>query len=95
MVALQLLSRAWEMRGAPAPVPHQSVERRSSGALSDLAGSDRASDLTGSSLALSTFGVPTLAVMSFRDASAERECAGACSERGRVTARAISICAAP
>gem|GEM_PF-4578334 len=55
----------------------QSVERRSSGALSALAGSDLAcsafgSDFTGSSLALSTAGVSTRAVTSAR-ASAERD----------------------
>jgi len=41
--------------------PGQSVERRSSGALSAFAGSALVSDLTGSSLALSTAGVSTRA----------------------------------
>ena len=65
----------------------QSVERRSSGALSALAGSDFASSFTGSSLALSTAGVATLEETSAR-ASAGRACA-ACSERGRATERAF------
>ena len=52
--------------------------------------SDFASDLTGSILALSTCGVSTRA-----DTSTEPVRSGGCSERGRATARAISICAAP
>src|ERR1700730_10677802 len=71
--------------------PDQSVERRSSGALSDFAGSDLVSDLSGSILALSTRGVSTRADTSACDASAERVCSGGCRERGRATARAISI----
>ena len=60
------------------------------------AGSAFTSDLIGSSLALSTAGVSTRADISAReDASAERVAPGACSERGRATARAISICWAP
>src|SRR6266576_4916831 len=73
------------------PAPRQSVERRSSGAPSDRAGSDLVSDLTGSIPVRSTCGVSTRT----RDASAERVCSDGCSERGRATARAISICATP
>jgi hypothetical protein len=72
-------------------VPDQSVERRNSGAPSDLDGCD----LTGSIAVLSTRGVSTRADTSVRDASAERVCARECSERGRATARAISICEPP
>lgn len=89
----RLLDRAWlSARRCSAPAQHQSVERRNSGALSEFAGSD----LTGSIPALSTCGVSTRADTPARDASAERVCSrGGCSERGRATARAISICAAP
>src|ERR1700730_3694114 len=73
------------------PAPDQSVERRSSGALSDFAGSDLVSDLSRSILALSTRGVSTRADTPACDASAERVCSGGCRERGRATARAISI----
>src|SRR5712672_4489296 len=65
------------------PAPRQSVERRSSGAPSDCAGSDLVSDLTGSIPVRSTCGVSTR----IRDASAERVCSGGRSERGRATAR--------
>src|SRR5204862_4259714 len=68
----------------------QSVERRSSGALSDFEGSDLTSDLTGSILGLSSCGVSTRA-----DTSTEPVRTGGRSERGRATARASSICAAP
>lgn len=68
----------------------QSVEWRSSAALSDFEGSDLISDLTGSILGLSSCGVSTRA-----DTSTELVRAGGCSERGRATARANSICAAP
>ena len=87
----------WRLIGGAAVKPRgiQSVERRRSAAPSDFAASEAAAGLTESSPALSTFGVSTLAVMSLRDASAERALAGACSERGRATARAISIWAAP
>src|SRR5260370_33858513 len=77
------------------PAPDQSVERRSSGALSDFAGSDLVSDLTGSILVLSTWGVSTRADTSVREASAERGCSDRCSERARATARVISIRAPP
>jgi hypothetical protein len=68
---------------------NQSVERRSSGALSSLI----VSDLIGPILALSTRGVSTLPLTSARKASAER--VRGCSERGRAMARAISICVPP
>jgi hypothetical protein len=68
------------------PAVNQSVERRNSEVFSDFAGSG----LTGSILALSTGGVSTRA-----DTSAERVCSRGLSERGRATARAINICAAP
>src|ERR1700761_2725300 len=77
--------------GASLEAQSQSVERRSSGAPSDFAGSDLASDfteprvLTGSILALSTCGVSTRVATSACDASAERS--GARSERGRATER--------
>jgi len=71
------------------------VERRSSSGLSILAGATLESGLTGSSFALSTGGVPTRADISARDISAARRCSGPSSERGRATARAISICDAP
>jgi len=61
---------------------NQSVERRSSDAASGFAGSD----LIGSILALST-----RADISVCDASADRVGSGACSERGRDIARAISM----
>lgn len=66
----------------------QSVERRSSGALSDLESSDLVSDLTGSTLGLSSCGASTRA-----DISTEPVRTGGRSERGR--ARANSIWAAP
>ena len=73
----------------------QSVERRSSGAPSALAGSAFASDFTGSSLALSTGGVwtrdePSARASAYRVASSRRR-----NDRGRATERAISICDAP
>jgi hypothetical protein len=78
------------MRGSGKAASTQSVERHSSGALSDLAGSDLVSDLTGSIRALSTRGVSAR-----EDTSTEPVRSGGCSERGRATARAISIWAAP
>ena len=72
------------------PARDHSVERRNSGALSDFAGSDFVSDLTGSILAFSTWGVSTRA-----DTSTDPVRSGGASERGWITARAISICTAP
>src|SRR4051794_15419795 len=62
---------------------------------SDLAGSALVSDLTGSSLPLSTAGVSTRADISARAEPSEPVEFDARSERGRATARAINICAAP
>jgi hypothetical protein len=73
----------------------QSVERRRSGALSDFEISDGIWDFTGAIPLLSTRGVSTRPDISAWEASAERECPGGCRERGRDTARASNICAAP
>ena len=64
------------------------MDRRSSGAPSDLENSDVAWDLTGSILGLSSCGVSTRA-----DTSTEPVRTGGRSERGR-PARANNICAA-
>src|SRR5262249_10358286 len=70
------------------------VEWRSSGALSGFAGSAFVSDATGSILLLSTRGVSTRAATSALGESIE-PVSTRCSERGRATARAISICVPP
>src|SRR5260370_36782722 len=68
----------------------QSVERRSSGALSGLESSDLVSDLTGSILGLSSCGASARA-----DTSTEPVRSAGRSESGRETARASSIRSAP